>query len=150
MMDKEQPEFVECYMCNDGQNYVCGYGKIDCQLCKKYGDGKGNLLKEYRHQNVTIEYIDHKGKLVNKTYKAPKYDCLMCKDKKKTCYIISESLFFENCAYSGETILPCHKCRNLKHHEERVKAIEYISKEYANWLPKQEYDKKKNASKNKI
>jgi hypothetical protein len=80
-----------------------------CELCRQYGDGQGQLLKEYSNTEVTIN-----GKL----YK-PK--CHFCKGRRQASYVIwDQRLVDDGCSDYGENnmphlIFPCHLCDEANH-----------------------------------
>lgn len=106
---------------------LCGFPQPGCDLCKKYGRGWGDLLKEYASKPVTITTeIDGKTKTV--TYTPPKYKCTTCEDKKVafTTLWIPE-LVDEGCSDNGEHNMPkvkvaCHSCCREQFEKERADA----------------------------
>ena len=62
-------EYVECYGCH-GINLCLKVGVpwYGCLLCERFGDGKGNLLKEYSDIHLTILYKDFCGNRASVTY----------------------------------------------------------------------------------
>lgn len=62
-------KYVECYGCH-GVNLCLKIGVpwYGCLLCQRFGDGKGNLLKEYENIPITILYEGAFGNLSSVTY----------------------------------------------------------------------------------
>ena len=127
--------YVECYNCDaEGETYHCGNASYPCPLCGMYGDGKGNLLKNYSKKPVEIEYKNHKGKFVKTKFEPPKYKCYVCEDTHKVLRCISsEELGFTNCRLGGsEFEVPCNKCKPEKYQKEYDKQIEKFREQCSN------------------
>lgn len=100
----ESNSYAKCYNCIDGKVNICGEGTFCCILCKKYGDGKGNLLKEYSKKAVEIKYEDYNGNITKRKFKPPKYYCMWCKDKGYTVSHDNTLINFYN--------MPCSFCKH--------------------------------------
>jgi hypothetical protein len=101
---------------------MCGVAPIyGCFLCKKYGDGKGKILTEYRHQKVKV--LNYEG--IEVEMDPPTYECTTCKDTLQATYRIwVEKLRDKMISDNGwgkmpRVQLPCDKCKNEEHTEQK-------------------------------
>lgn len=117
-------EYTKCYNCTGANMHMmCGFPQAGCILCQTYGDGAGNLLKEYRYRTVTITADDYKGDPKTHTFVPPTYSCLTCKDTKVYHYQIWDKDLEDECSDHGAHNMPnanvaCHKCLPTEHETE--------------------------------
>ena len=118
-----ETNLTPCYNCTgDKTRYMCGVAPIyGCFLCKKYGDGKGKILTEYRHQKVKV--LNYEG--IEVEMDPPTYECTTCKDTLQATYRIwVEKLRDKMISDNGwgkmpRVQLPCDKCKNEEHTEQK-------------------------------
>ena len=104
-------KYKKCYNCTGTHmNYTCGFPTMGCPLCKKYGDGEGNLLEEYYNKEVKIMVGD-----TERIFTPPSYKCIYCKDSFVTNIQIYDEDCVDNICTNPLAFMPrvnarCDKC----------------------------------------
>lgn len=108
-----------CYNCTVSPMSMCGFPLFGCDLCKKFGDGNGNLYSIHNPKTSKL-VVNVNG--VDKVFQHPPYDCLRCKDTKYA----ERDLFFEelvdrgysdSCHLMPTVHIPCHLCSGMNKQE---------------------------------
>lgn len=107
---------VPCYNCILGK-------RGGCELCEKYGDGKGSLYEKYNPKVKKLIIETDKSKRV---YEYPHYKCLYCRDTKFQESVLEiKELVNESILEQSHDIpavhLPCSFCSSLT--EKEIEAI---------------------------
>lgn len=106
-------ELLPCYNCIEHPRILCGMYQLGCILCRKYGDGRGKLYGCYNPK--TEQLIVSKDDGTEFVFKHPGYDCIYCKDTRKTETKLHISEFLDE-TYSNPfhdmpiILLPCTCC----------------------------------------
>jgi hypothetical protein len=106
-------ETTHCWNCFGPQEpkTMCGFPEVGCELCEKYGDGRGNLNTNLVKTSVTVN---------GKIYTNPHCKCVLCRDTKQRIYPIwVRSRENPGCSDGGlhsmpRATLPCHKCCEIE------------------------------------
>lgn len=100
-------EFVPCYHCVGPRkgDRECGFVTWGCDLCRTYGNGNGDLKREYRYQQVEVT-IDK----LTTHFEPPPYECVWCQDQGTSWYPTWSSDFD-----TPKTLMRCHMCHSEEH-----------------------------------
>lgn len=114
--------YVDCYNCTGANTHIeCGFPSYGCELCRKHGNSRGLLLREFATSPVTISFPD--GTL---TFEPPPYSCMVCKDKKTFNAKIWDPVIAKKepiCSDNNDHLMPkvevaCYKCMRSQYEKE--------------------------------